>query len=72
MLKSASAAKSARVTFGKYKGTRHWAIWINEELIVVTVYRKGAKAVLKLLGLEENAVEIKCAKPSARWSGSYY
>ena len=30
----------------RYNKTRNWAIWVNEELLAVTVYRKGAQAVL--------------------------
>ena len=26
-------------------GSRNWAVWIDGELLAVTVYRKGAKAV---------------------------
>ena len=29
--------------------TRNWAIWANEELLAVTVYRKGAQAVLNYI-----------------------
>jgi hypothetical protein len=29
--------------------SRHWAVWIGEELIAVTVYRKGARRVAELL-----------------------
>jgi hypothetical protein len=32
----------------KYKGTRYWAVWINGELLAVTVYKKGAVAVVEL------------------------
>lgn len=37
---------SIRIT--KY-GNRNWAVWIGEELLAVTVYKKGAKAVSDLL-----------------------
>lgn len=30
-------------------GTRNWAVWIDGELLAVTVYKKGAKAVVELL-----------------------
>ena len=30
----------------RYNKTRNWAVWANEELLAVTVYRKGAQAVL--------------------------
>jgi hypothetical protein len=30
-------------------GNRNWAVWIGEELLAVTVYRKGARAISDLL-----------------------
>ena len=30
----------------RYNKSRNWAVWANEELLAVTVYRKGAQAVL--------------------------
>ena len=33
----------------RYKGTRYWAIWIGDELLAVTVYKKGAIAIKLLL-----------------------
>ena len=30
-------------------GNRNWAVWIGEELLAVTVYKKGAKAVVAKL-----------------------
>lgn len=60
---SASNSKPPdRVTYGKYQSSRFWAIWIDDELLVVTVYRKGARAVLKAFGLERAAVELKQPK----------
>ena len=35
----------------RYKNTRHWAVWAGDELICVTVYRKGALNVAALLAL---------------------
>jgi hypothetical protein len=48
-----------RVTLGRYKDSRFWAIWINDELLAVTVYRKGARAMLAYMGLDQIAVELK-------------
>jgi hypothetical protein len=48
-----------RVTLGRYKDSRFWAIWINDELLAVTVYRKGARAMLAYMGLDKIAVELK-------------
>ena len=33
----------------KWKDTRFWAIWINQELLAVTVYKKGALAIKELI-----------------------
>ncbi|NJO17100.1 MAG: hypothetical protein HC877_15565 [Thioploca sp.] len=33
----------------KYRGTRYWSIWIGEELLAVTVYKKGAVAIKNAL-----------------------
>jgi len=38
-------ASPGDVRVEKYKGTRYWAVWINGELLAVTVYKKGAVAV---------------------------
>ena len=35
--------RSIQVT--KYKSTRYWAVWVNEDLLAVTVYKKGALAI---------------------------
>ena len=42
----------------RYNKTRNWAIWANEELLAVTVYRKGAQAVLDYIHtLTQNTIE---------------
>jgi hypothetical protein len=40
----------------KYKGTRYWAVWINGELLAVTVYKKGAVVVKETLFREKSSV----------------
>lgn len=30
-------------------GNRNWAVWIGGELLAVTVYKKGARAIVTLL-----------------------
>lgn len=30
-------------------GTRYWAVWLNGELLAVTLYRKGARAVFSAI-----------------------
>lgn len=37
------------VTIGKYKRTRNWAVYVNGELLAVTVYKKGATAIKNAL-----------------------
>lgn len=36
-----------RVT--KYKGTRFYAVWVDEELLAVVCYKKGALAIRRAL-----------------------
>ena len=33
----------------KWKDTRFWAIWVNQELLAVTVYKKGALAIKQFI-----------------------
>jgi len=35
---------SDRLTITKY-GQRYWAVWIDGELLAVTLYKKGARSV---------------------------
>ena len=39
-----------KIEVTKYKSTRYFAVWMDGELIVVTVYKKGALKVAELLG----------------------
>ena len=39
---------SKRVQITRY-GTRNWAVWLDGELLAVTVYKKGATAVANAL-----------------------
>ena len=41
------AAPSIEVT--RYRQSRHWAVYVDGELLAVTVYRKGAEAVRRAL-----------------------
>lgn len=36
--------RAPAVSISRY-GTRHWAVWLDGELLAVTVYLKGARAV---------------------------
>ena len=33
------------VSVNRYRETRYWAVWVNDELLAVTVYKKGAIAI---------------------------
>jgi|GEM_PF-974694 len=33
----------------KYRQTRHWAVYVDGELLAVVVYRKGAEAIADML-----------------------
>ena len=33
----------------KYRNTRYWAVWEGHQLLCVTVYKKGAFAVMRRL-----------------------
>ena len=43
-----------KVAVEKYRkpdgyATRYWSVWVNGELLAVTLYRKGAEAVAKAI-----------------------
>jgi hypothetical protein len=38
-----------QVRIERYNESRFWGLWINDELIAVTVYRKGARSILNLI-----------------------
>ena len=33
----------------KYRHTRFWAVYVDDELLAVVVYRKGARAIADML-----------------------
>jgi hypothetical protein len=37
--------KIDHISVNRYAGTRYWAVWVNGELLAVTVYKKGALAI---------------------------
>ena len=39
---------STRIEITRY-GSRNWAVWLDGELLAVTVYKKGATAVAQVL-----------------------
>ena len=34
--------KTDDISVSRYGKTRYWAVWINDDLLAVTVYKKGA------------------------------
>ena len=38
-----------KIRVSKYRNTQYWAVWLNEELLAVTVYKKGTVAVSNVL-----------------------
>lgn len=43
-----NATASMRIEITRY-GSRNWAVWLDGELLAVTVYKKGATAVVQAL-----------------------
>ena len=41
--------------------TRHWAVYVDGELLAVVLYRKGAVAIADLIMSERNRKEAHCA-----------
>jgi hypothetical protein len=64
---SDNTGSSKTVRYGKYRDSRFWAIWINDQLLAVTVYRKGALAILAYLGLASSAKEEKRPRVVTKW-----
>lgn len=54
--------RQRRITIEKYKRSRFWAIWVDDELLAVTVYRKGAREVAKFCGLSWVEISRKDAR----------
>lgn len=46
----------------KYRSTRHWAMWVNGELLAVTVYKKGALAIREALCPESQGFGFDSSK----------
>ena len=42
-------ARAITISIEKYRGRPYWSIWLGEELLAVTVYKKGAVAIKDLL-----------------------
>jgi len=50
----------------RYKHTRHWALYDGAELVVVTVYRRGAQEVQRRLAAQPRAVAEAAAAEAAQ------
>jgi hypothetical protein len=50
----------------RYKHTRHWALYDGHELVVVTVYRRGAQEVQRRLAAQPLAATEAAAAASAQ------
>ena len=55
----------------RYKHTRHWALYDGSELVVVTVYRRGAREVQRRLAAQapdatEAAAQAAAVEAAAR------
>lgn len=48
------------VHISRYRHTKFWAVWRGEELIAVTVYRKGAESVAGELRRLEDYETPRC------------
>lgn len=48
------------VHISRYRHTKFWAVWRGEELIAVTVYRKGAESVAGELRRIEDYESPRC------------
>jgi hypothetical protein len=49
-------AQTNDIRVNRYGETRYWGVWVDGELLVVTVYKKGAMAVRdRLLGVVTDA-----------------
>ena len=50
----------------RYKNTRHWALYDGAELVVVTVYRRGAREVQRRLAAQPRAAAEAAAAEAAQ------
>ena len=50
----------------RYKHTRHWALYDGAELVVVTVYRRGAREVQRRLAVQPRAAADAAAAEAAQ------
>ena len=49
----------------RYKNTRHWAVYEGENLVVVTVYKRGATELLRRLAAQAPAATEAAAQAAA-------
>ena len=58
----APSATDSYYRIERYKNTRHWALYDGEELVTVTVYKRGAESVKQRLeDLEKRLAELASA-----------
>jgi hypothetical protein len=50
----------------RYKNTRHWAVYEGENLVVVTVYKRGAAELLRRLAAQPSAATEAAAAQQAQ------
>ena len=43
------AKSPGNIRIEKYRKSRYWGIWMGQELLAVTVYKKGAVAIKNIL-----------------------
>ena len=46
------AEPGGSIRIAKYRKSRYWSIWLGQELLAVTVYKKGAVAIKNILSCE--------------------
>jgi hypothetical protein len=50
----------------RYKNTRHWALYDGHELVVVTLYRRGAQEIQRRLAAQPPAATAAAAQAAAQ------
>ncbi len=50
----------------RYRNTRHWAVYEGETLVVVTVYKRGAREVQRRLAAQPLATAESAAEAAAQ------
>jgi hypothetical protein len=53
----------------RYGKTRHWAVYDDQALVVVTWYKRGAQEVLRRLAAQQAQAAAQAARARAQPSG---